>query len=120
MIKERKIGKDKFYLVARSWSNSRGWGHECDLYWGADCIVQHSRIKYYNRTWERWQYQSVMIQCLEDYIQKKTEWHMNYYKDKNNIKRMTVQKRAEFEKWFEEQGACAVLKSLECWKKELM
>lgn len=120
MLKERKIGKDKFYLVARSWSNSRAWGHECDLYWGTDCIVQSSRIRYYNRTWERWQYQSVMISCLEDYIQKKTEWHENYFKDKNNIKRMTKEKRAEFEKWFKEQRACAVLNSLKRWKKELM
>ena len=120
MVKERKIGKDKFYLVARSWSNSRAWGHECDLYWRTDCIVQKTRIRYYNRTMERWQYQSVMIQCLENYIQKETEWHENHYKDKYNIKRMTKEKRAEFEKWFKEQRAYAVLNSLKRWKKELM
>ena len=120
MLKERKIGKNKFYLVARSWSNSRGWGHECELYWGADCIVQTSRIRYYNRTWECWQYQSVMLQCLEDYIEKKIEWNLNYWKEGNGVKRMTKDKRAEFDKWFKEQGAYPIVKGLEKWKKKLM
>jgi hypothetical protein len=62
----------------------------------------------------------VMIQCLEDYIQKRTEWNLNYWKEKNDVKRMTKDKRAEFEKWFKGQGTYAVLKSLERWKKELM
>lgn len=119
VIKERKIGDDKFYLVAGSWSGSRAWGHECSLYWGNDSIVQTTRIRYYNRTWESWQYQSVMIRCLEDYIQKKTEWHEHYFKEHNGIKRMTERKRAEFKKWFKEQKSCYILDRLRKWVKEL-
>lgn len=47
MIKEKEINGRKFYLVANSWSNSRSWGHECDLFINGD-LYNTVKIRYYS------------------------------------------------------------------------
>lgn len=56
-IKRQIEGRD-FTFFCESWSNSRAWGHRAVLMQNG-CEIQDQKCRYYNRTWESWQYQSV-------------------------------------------------------------
>lgn len=118
MIKEKEIGGRKYLLVPRSWSTSRAWGHDCDLYENGD-RVHSARCRYYNRTWERYEYQSVMQVCLDEYIESERNWQERRYREIKGVSRMTAKKRAEFEKWLAEQSIWPILKGLQDWYEEL-
>ena len=58
-----------FYIVCQSFSNYRSWGHiATDYYKGS--MVGTKKVNYQNRTWERYQYQTVML-CLVDVLDAK-------------------------------------------------
>lgn len=40
------------------WSNSRAWGHEARLFYKGEEVAKN-RVRYYNRTWEAYQFDSV-------------------------------------------------------------
>ena len=52
-----------FYIVCKSFSNSRSWGHIAIAYYKGQEVAS-SRIAYQNRTWERYQYESVMLKLI--------------------------------------------------------
>lgn len=55
-----------FDIYAHGYENPATWGHVAQLYVnGCDC--GQYKIVYYNRTWERWQYQSVVAGLLRQY-----------------------------------------------------
>ena len=63
MIYNRDINGVKFTLVCESWSTRNSWGHEVTLYKNDFAKIGRAKIRYYNRTWESYQYQSA-IQCV--------------------------------------------------------
>lgn len=56
-----------YSFMVRGWETSRAWGHECYLILNGYGEVARAKCRYYNRTWEKYQYQSVMRQALEAY-----------------------------------------------------
>lgn len=55
-------------ITARSWETRYSWGHEATI--SANCMeVARSRIRYYNRTWETYRYQSVLHCAIHAYVQ---------------------------------------------------
>ena len=60
----------KFNFICRGWSTGRGWGHEAYLLIDGYGEVARYKTRYYNRTWEAYQYQSVMYGAVEDYYAK--------------------------------------------------
>lgn len=118
MLKEKEINGRKYHLVAKSWRNSRGWGHECDLYIDGD-LYNTVRIRYYNRTWEAYPYQSVMIKCLESYRNELLDRQDDRFREKFNVKRMTKKLRESYKAWLGEQYIMPVIKGLENWIEEL-
>lgn len=74
----------EFQFVNEYFSTSRSWGHISTLYKNG-VEVATNKVRYYNRTWEAYQYQSVMAglvyQLKEDYIND----YIRDYKEKNNI-----------------------------------
>ena len=63
MIYNREINGVKFTLVCESWSTRNSWGHEVTLYKNDFAKIGRAKIRYYNRTWECYQYQSA-IHCV--------------------------------------------------------
>ena len=57
-------------FLCRGWDTSRAWGHEVYVIDGA-IEVAHYKVRYYNRTWEAYRYQSAMYGALDEY--KKSE-----------------------------------------------
>ena len=96
IIKSKKIMGKVFSIYAESWSNSRAWGHRAVLCVGA--CVWENKIRYYNRTWERYQYESVIHKVVDDYIESIKEDIAENFKGEKGIKRITEKYKKELEK----------------------
>ena len=48
-----------------------------------------------NRTWECYQYQTVMKRCIGDIIEANEKDYIEVYKADNDIKRLTAEKREQ-------------------------
>ena len=67
----RKIN-DNLQITGEVYSNSRAWGHEVKaIYHGRE--VEKNRVRYYNRTWERYQFESAWQGLLAKLDQKSKE-----------------------------------------------
>lgn len=69
MIYEKEISGVKFTLVCESWADRTSWGHKVTLYKNDTVIIGSYKVRYYNRTWESYQYQS----CIKGVIYKALE-----------------------------------------------
>lgn len=119
MTIRRQIEGRNFTFFCESWSNSRAWGHRAVLMQDGR-ELQDQKCRYYNRTWECWQYQSICegavlseIERLEklERIATGQESASPLYADFDRLERMyfAVQGKycdlcANFEKWLYNQG----------------
>ena len=83
-----------FKIVGDSYSNSRSWGHTAVVF-KEDYELSKSRIRYYNRTWESYTYQSVILDALYEAIKGRESRIIADYKDKSGAIRITKRKREE-------------------------
>lgn len=83
-----------FKIVGDTYSNSQSWGHTAVVFRN-DNEISKSRIRYYNRTWECYTYQSVILDALYDAIKSRQSYLIAEYKDKTGATRMTKHKKEE-------------------------
>ena len=83
-----------FKIVGDTFSNSRNWGHTAVVFQG-NCELSKSKAVYYNRTWERYTYQSVILDALYDAIKSRQSRLIADYKDTTGVSRMTKHKKDE-------------------------
>ena len=59
-------------INCETYAYSGGWGHRaCIVYVGNNFINFKKRITYYNRTWESFDYESVLYKIVDAYFDKK-------------------------------------------------
>ena len=77
-----------YNIVNETWETSRAWGHKSTLIapWGE---VESRKVKYINRTWERYTYESCMSGLIETILEDNLKSYITQYKEKNNITRLT-------------------------------
>lgn len=85
-----------YQFINESFSNSRNWGHKSQLFINNVYIEDDKRI-YLNRTWESYQYQSVMKEIVWKLIAQEQKQAVDKYKSDNGIKRLSSEKRIEIE-----------------------
>ena len=85
----------EYTIVAQSYENSHNWGHKAELLLNNYYTLANTKIVYINRTWERYQYQSVILKVLRNYIDYLIEDYINDYKTQNSIKRLNHNLREE-------------------------
>lgn len=93
-----KSGRE-YSIVNETWETSRAWGHKSTLVaqWGE---VESRKVRYYNRTWESYKYQSCMHGLLDSILENDFKNYITREKENNGIARLTKQKKAELEqKW---------------------
>lgn len=78
----------EFKIVAHSYETRNSWGHKAELLINNKQTLNTYKIRYYNRTWECYRYQSVIKSVLDDYMTQIINEYINDYKDTNNIKRL--------------------------------
>ena len=98
MINENVKGY-RLSFVNNSEGTRYGFRHTCDLFID-DYRRSHISHPYYNRTWEAYQYQTVMLEAIEDIMRQIYDSELRYYKEYNDIKRLTAEKKKEFDEQF--------------------
>ena len=96
MIHERIINGVKFTLVCETWQTKTSWGHEVTLYKNNVLKVGHVKVRYYNRTWEKYIYQSAIKSVIFNAIQEIKAAAKVVFKALHNYKVMTKKRAAEF------------------------
>ena len=82
-----KSGRE-YNIVNEYWETSRAWGHKSTLVapWGE---VESHKVRYYNRTWESYTYQTCMGGLLDTILEDNLKSYITQYKEKNDITRLT-------------------------------
>ena len=99
MIYNKVIDGVKFTLVCETWNTRNSWGHEVILYKGNTFEVGRAKMRYYNRTWESYQYQSVIKSVIFDVIERIKAAAKKAFKTLHNYKVMTKKRTVEFFKY---------------------
>ena len=91
-----------YELINNSWSTSRSWGHETNLFIDG----KHSgknRATYLNRTWESYQYRSCMTNLIDRLQDEQIDAYIDNKKKWEGIKRLSKDKRAEWTQQFKDE-----------------
>ena len=77
-----------YNIVNETWETSHSWGHKSTLIapWGE---VESRKVKYLNRTWERYTYESCMSGLINTILENNLKSYITQYKEKNDITRLT-------------------------------
>ena len=97
-----KNGRE-YNIVNETWETSRAWGHKSTLVapWGE---VESHKVRYYNRTWESYTYESCMSGLLNSILENDLKDYITQYKEKNDITRLTsLQKDMIKAEWQEKE-----------------
>lgn len=112
MIYNKEINGVKFTLVCESWRIRYSWGHEVTLYKNDTLKVGRAKIRYYNRTWECYQYQSA-IQCvILQAINEIKEAAKETFKKLHHYKVLTKKRADEFAKYLANDPEFAIYNEL--------
>ena len=77
-IRTKNINGKRFEFANEYYETSYSWGHKSTLLING-YERESVKIRYYNRTWECYTYQSVMYKVLEQYKDRRLENYLNNY-----------------------------------------
>lgn len=102
---------NEYNIVNEYWETSRAWGHKSTLIapWGE---VESKKVRYYNRTWERYTYESCMSGLINTILENNLKSYITEYKEKNDITRLLADKKAEVIKEWEQKEYIKDLKEI--------
>lgn len=96
---KQKTNKHKILFLNRYWETRDSWGHETELI--IDGMNKaYNKVRYYNRTWECYRFQSCMLGCVQGCLESIYEREKYFYKQEHDIKRLTGNNLKEFEKYY--------------------
>ena len=104
MIFNKEINSVKFTLFCESWTNRTSWGHKVTLYRN-DSVVSSARVRYYNRTWEVYQYQSAIKCVIWNVIAELKELAKTAFKKLHGYKILTKKRAVEFAEYLTREQA---------------
>lgn len=99
MIYNKVIDGVKFTLVCETWNTRTSWGHEVTLYRNETFEVGRAKRRYYNRTWECYQYQSVILSVIFDVIERIKAAAKVAFNTLHHYKVLTKKRAAEFSEY---------------------
>lgn len=88
-------------LVNEYWETSSGWGHKTHIIRNGYDYGEY-KVRYYNRTWEMYTYQSCMYGALAKVKEEELNRFIDNYKYENNIERFKKGQKEEIIKMFNE------------------
>ena len=96
MIYNKEINGVKFTLVCETWNTRNSWGHEVTLYKNDTFKVGRTKIRYYNRTWESYLYQSAIKNVIMDVLENIKTAAKKEFLTLHNYKVLTKKRAAAF------------------------
>ena len=87
---------NEYNIVNETWETSRAWGHKSTLVapWGE---VESRKVRYYNRTWESYTYQTCMSGLLDTILENNLKSYIAQIKEVRGITRLLKGIREEIE-----------------------
>ena len=111
-IKAKKTRSgNKWQLVNESWSNSNGWGHKTTVIRNGYDFEPH-KVRYYNRTWEMYTYQTCMSGAIETIYENELSRFIGNWKNSNDVIRFKKGQKEAVIKLFESEEIARDLKEL--------
>lgn len=110
-IRKVKCGNRIWQLVNESWSTSNAWGHRTHVIRNGYDFGEH-KVRYYNRTWEMYTYQTCMFGAIETIKQNELNWYIEEYKRANDITRFKSGEKQKVIKEFEKTEIAKDLKKV--------
>lgn len=77
-----------YSVFGESWGTRTAWGHNAYLLRNGE-EISRARVRYYNRTWESYQYQSAGESAVYNALEKLAARLFDGYKAKTGRKRLT-------------------------------
>lgn len=108
---KKNIRGTEYTFVNRTWSNSNGWGHETTLLKN-NYEMNSRRVRYYNRTWESYKYQTCMLGCVDELIEQKENKLKDEFKEEKQITRLTKKFETQFENYKNDNEELQILREL--------
>ena len=104
-------GKEIVFI--NTWRGTRsGFMHETELYingWAATAAKCH----YINRTWERYSYQSVMLQAVHNLQEEETNREKNRFRQQHGIKNIMARHKPALDQQLENSKTLSFYKKIE-------
>lgn len=94
---------NKIELVNESWSTSRSWGHKTNVIIN-DFDYGKYKVRYYNRTWENYTFQSCMRGAIAKVMRYNITRYLENYKYTNNITKFKKGQKEELIKEYKESN----------------
>lgn len=91
-----KVNEKNYTFINAYRSNRSGFVHECELHIGSQ--VFYAKCQYYNRTWECYTYQTVMINALYNYSDYVKAHLKERFLNEKGKQRMSPALKEEFER----------------------
>lgn len=116
-IKTHHVGDNVYTFICQFRSTRNGFAHDCELIKNTSSHLSKASCHYLNRTWESYEYQSVMLQAVRQKLEDYELCAREHFKRNNNISRITAKRRPELEAYMEKQS-----QNVETWRelKELL
>ena len=109
---KKEIGNAKFTFWVRSRNTRHGFAHDAEL-WMDGKMISSDTAHYLNRTWEAYQFQSVMRGAVHNAINDARAMITAEEKEKRGWKRLTVARKNEIEAIIDENSGIMVLRELD-------
>lgn len=87
-----------YTFVCESRNTRSGFAHDCALYYD-ECEISKASCYYYNRTWECYQYQSVMKCAVNKRMDEIENRSLKRFKELRNYNKMTEKRKEEFKEY---------------------
>jgi hypothetical protein len=111
-IRQKTINGNKWQLVNETWETSNSWGHKTTILKNGGQYITH-KVRYYNRTWECYTYESCMSGSVEELKERELNMYIDNYKFNNNISHF---RKGEKEKVLEAFKETKISKELDILK----
>lgn len=110
-----------FYNKAQS--TRTGFAHVSSVFTSDGVALTTARANYINRTWERFTYQTSMLNAVHEMVEELTSIFLNRFKEEHGVNRMTPKNKDLFKQFLEDNKDVRIhrttLSELELTEKEL-
>lgn len=91
------INGNEYEFICQFKNTRNGFKHECNLFIN-DRFETSATCHYYNRTWESYNYQSVMLRAVSILMEEHENFLKDVFKKENGYEKMTAKRKEEFQK----------------------
>lgn len=93
------INGRNYYFYNESYGNRTGFAHKSELF-SEGCCLGKARRQYYNRTWERYTFESVMKDICRDLMEESKRTYKEEWKRLHDYKKLTAKRKEKMESDF--------------------